>query len=152
MIPMMILPNLMASIDLEYLPLWKAAGIFVGLALPVVILGMLSLNGLGAVRKWVSITMRLLVLALLVLILAGAIQYGLATFSNDAMRRILLITDGNQNAGDLDAALTAAAAQHVPIDVMPLTYNVLNEVIVERLVAPSFRRENDAFDISVVLM
>jgi len=233
-------------IDLEFMPFWKAALIFAALAIPIIWLGMRSLAGMGPVRKWVAIAIRLLVLLMLVLILAGArwnrmhkdvqvmvvrdnsqstmhvrgypgrnldesiedylraasdprhkihrddrigvisfdrtplidsmpnttllldarairdkgnatdiasaIQLALATFQKDAMRRILLITDGNQTAGDLEGALTAAVSQNVPIDVMKLSYNVNNEVLIDRLSAPSWKRESDAFDIFVSLL
>ncbi|HEV8379121.1 MAG TPA: glutamine amidotransferase [Tepidisphaeraceae bacterium] len=233
-------------IDLEYMPGWKAALIFGALAAPIVLLGMRSLAGLGAVRKWVAIALRLLVLLMLVLILAGArwnrmhkdvqvmvvrdnsqstmhvrsypgrnldesiedylrsasdpkhkihrddrigvisfdrtplidsmpnttllldarairdkgnatdmasaIQLALATFQKDAMRRILLVSDGNQTAGDLEGALAAAVSQGVPIDVMKLSYNVNNEVLIDRLSAPSWKRESDPFDIFISLI
>ncbi len=233
-------------IDLEYMPGWKAALIFAALAAPIVLLGIRSLAGMGPVRKWVAIVLRLMVLLLLVLILAGArwqrvhkdvqvmvvrdnsqstmhvrgypgrnldesiedylrasadpkhkthrddrigvisfdrtplidsmpnttllldarairdkgnatdiasaIQLALATFQKDAMRRILLISDGNQTAGDLEGALSAAVSQGVPIDVMKLSYNVNNEVLIDRLSAPSWKRESDAFDIFVSLI
>ena len=85
--------------------------------------------------------------------IASAIQLALATSPRDAMRRILLISDGlHTAAGDLEAALAAAVAQRVPIDVMPLRFNVTNEVLVERVVAPSWKRESDAFDVSVSLV
>src|SRR6266850_5574615 len=233
-------------IDLEYMPYWKAALIFGALAVPIIWLGMRSLAGMGPVRKWVAIVLRLLVLLMLVLILAGArwnrmhkdvqvmvvrdnsqstmhvrgypgrnldesiedylrvaadpkhkihrddrigvisfdrtplidsmpnttllldarairdkgnstdiasaIQLALATFQKDAMRRILLITDGNQTAGDLEGALAAAVSQGVPIDVMKLSYHVNNEVLIDRLSAPSWKRESDAFDIFVSMI
>src|SRR3954465_12013516 len=59
-------------IDLEYMPWWKAILIWCALAVPIVWLGMRSLTGMGPVRKWVAIAIRLLVLLMLVLILAGA--------------------------------------------------------------------------------
>src|SRR3712207_7493443 len=49
------------------------------------------------------------------------------------------------------AALTAAAAANVQIDVMPLEYNVQNEVLFDRLVAPTWKRENEPFTIDVIL-
>ena len=219
-------------IDLEYMPGWKAALIFLALALPIVWMGMRSLAGLGPVRRWVAIGLRLLVLLTLVLIVGGArwkrmhkvvevmvlrdisestdlvrqypgknlqdsideylrnvasdkyrpnkddrigvmsfaarpsidwlpataqelgargireqtngsdiasaIQLALATFQRDAMHRMLLISDGNQTSGDLEGALAAAVAQRIPIDVMKLNYNVQNEVLVERISAPSW--------------
>src|SRR5688572_13062380 len=59
-------------IDLEYMPGWKAALIFLALAVPVVWMGLRSLAGLGPVRRWVAISLRLLVLLTLVLIVGGA--------------------------------------------------------------------------------
>ena len=61
---------------------------------------------------------------------AAAIQLALASLHKDAMHRLLLIWDGNATTGDLNNAISAAVAQHVPIDVMPLNYNINNEVIV----------------------
>src|SRR5436190_2849636 len=57
---------------LEYLSGWAALGLFAILALPIILLGMRSLNGLGPVRKWVAIGVRLAVLLLFVLIIGGA--------------------------------------------------------------------------------
>jgi uncharacterized membrane protein len=88
---------------------------------------------------------------------AAAIQLGLATMGRDTMRRMLLIWDGNATAGDqgeqgvLDQAVTAAAAQHVPIDVMPLHYRIGHEVTLERLAAPPWKSPDEAFSLEVVL-
>src|SRR5688500_3859663 len=233
-------------IDLEWMPGWKAALIWLALAVPVVLLGMRSLAGLGPVRQWVSIGFRLLVLLTLVLIIGGArwkrehksldlmvlrdnsrsvdqfrgytgknitdavddflskaaadarkkhkddrigvisfdrtplidsmphtsvildarairekgsgtdiasaIQLVLATFQRDAMRRIVLISDGNQTSGDIEGAIAAAVSQGVPIDVMRLSYSVKNEVLVDRISAPSWRKEGEAFDVFVSLV
>jgi len=233
-------------LTLEYLPWWQAGALFALLAAPILFLGMRSLNGLGPVRKWVAIGIRLAVLLLFILIIggvrfqrtnkdlevivlrdisestaqvrqypgktlqesldeqlrklsdpkngkpvrdrmgvisfhsgalidempktaklelqsrairgtgngtdpAGAIQLALATFGKDAMHRMVLYWDGNQTAGDLDAAINAAAAQNVQIDVVPLEYNVQNEVLFDRLVAPTWKRENEPFTIDVIL-
>ncbi len=221
--------------------------LFLALALPIVLLGVKSLAGLGPTRKWTAIVVRLLVILTLVLILGGvtwtrtaedvhvmvlrdvsqstdqvraypgpsldesvnqflrdatknnaetgkkaadrvgvisfaeqayvdsvgdttlrldaraireraggtdvasAIQLGLATLQKDAMHRLLLIWDGNQTTGDLDTALNAAAAVHVPVDVMPLNYDVKNEVLVDRFVAPTWKRENEPFTIDLII-
>ncbi|MDW8262130.1 MAG: hypothetical protein RMJ35_06360, partial [Phycisphaerales bacterium] len=82
---------------------------------------------------------------------AAAIQLALATLGRDAMHRLLLIWDGNSTSGDLEQALAAAAAAGVPIDVMPLHYNIQNEVLLERFSAPTWKRENEAFSIDVYL-
>ncbi len=230
---------------LEYLTPLQALGLFAALAIPVTLLAVRSLAGLGPVRRWVALGVRLLVLLLLVLILAGvrwqrtntvlevmvlrdisqstqqgrdfpgkslqtslddflteatgadkdkkpadrigvisfhnralidalpnislrldakairdagngtdvasAINLALATMNRDAMHRLMLVWDGNATEGDIDNAISAAVAQRVPIDVIPLSYDVKNEVMVERFVAPTWKRENEPYTIEVVL-
>src|SRR3954467_15321522 len=52
---------------------WRQALLIFGaLALPIVLLAIRSLAGLGPVRRWVALGARLLVLLMFVLILAGA--------------------------------------------------------------------------------
>lgn len=82
---------------------------------------------------------------------AGALQLGLASMGSNAMHRMLLIWDGNATAGDLSAALAAASSQHVPIDVMPLQYNVEHEVMMDKFIAPTRRQEGQPFNIDVYL-
>jgi uncharacterized membrane protein len=243
-------PHMLAltwPLQMEYIAGWKVCLMFLVGAVPIVWLGVRSLAGLGPVRKWVAIGLRLAVLLLSLMILAGvrwqrehkdlevmvlrdisestnqvknfpgapskplqaaldnyfnelsgdptkkpgdrigvlsfhqsalidalpntkllldaravrepgngtdpagAIQLGLASMSNDAMRRMLLVWDGNLTTGDLESALATAAAQHVPIDVMPLRYDVSNEVLVDRFIAPTWKRENEPFTLEVIL-
>jgi hypothetical protein len=80
---------------------------------------------------------------------AAAIQLGLATMQKDAMHRMLLIWDGNPTMGDLDAAINAAVAAKVPIDVMPLHYDVQHEVMMDKIVAPTWRRKNEPFTLDI---
>jgi hypothetical protein len=82
---------------------------------------------------------------------AAAIQLGLATLQKDTLQRVVLLWDGNATTGDLEAALNAASAARVPIDVMPLKYDVRNEVLVDRFVAPTRKRENEPFTLEVYL-
>ena len=82
---------------------------------------------------------------------AAAIQLALASLGEDARHRLLLVWDGNRTDGDLDAAVAAAKAQGVPVDVMPLKYRVQNETFVERFVAPTWRREKEPFSLDVIL-
>src|SRR5437870_13656879 len=58
-------------VTLEYFRWWQAALLFIALGLPIVLLGMRSLSGLGPVRKWVAIGTRLAVLLLFILVLGG---------------------------------------------------------------------------------
>src|SRR3954453_21137486 len=57
---------------MEYLAGWQATLLFLALATPITLLAMRSLAGLGPVRRWVALSIRLIVLLLLVLIVAGA--------------------------------------------------------------------------------
>src|SRR5689334_10852455 len=61
-----------SPITLEYLTWYQALGLFAGAGAIFVLMGMRSLAGLGAVRQWVAIIIRLLVLALFVLVIGGA--------------------------------------------------------------------------------
>src|SRR4029450_10585284 len=61
-----------SPITLEYLTWYQALGLFAAVSLPIVLLGMRSLNGLGPVRKWVAIAIRMLVVLLFVLVIGGA--------------------------------------------------------------------------------
>jgi Mg-chelatase subunit ChlD len=67
-----ILADLTSPLRLEYLSIPGAALLFVALALPVIWLGMRSLNWLGTTRKWVAISLRLSVIWVLVLLICGA--------------------------------------------------------------------------------
>jgi uncharacterized membrane protein len=234
-----------ATLRLDYFSPWTALEIFAVLGTITVLLGIRSLAGLGPVRRWVAIGVRLLVLALLILILgdvqwvrrntavevmvvrqisrstqlvknfpgqflqssiddyliqaanpanspshkegdkvgeisfneqpfidaipseklslnarairgpgtgtdaAAAIELGLASMDSNAMHRLLLIWDGNDTQGDLESALAAAEGQHVPIDVMPLQYNVTHEVMLDKFIAPTWRQEGQPFTIEV---
>lgn len=82
---------------------------------------------------------------------AAAIQLGLATFNPDARKRLLLIWDGNQTEGDLEAAVELAKKENIPIDVMPLEWDVGNEVFIKEFVAPTWRREGEPFSLGVIL-
>lgn len=80
---------------------------------------------------------------------ASALELALATFGPDAMHRILLIWDGNQTLGNVDPVVARAKSMNIPIDVMPLKYSVTNEVLMERFVGPSWKRENEPFDVDL---
>lgn len=82
---------------------------------------------------------------------AAGLQLAMATMSPDAMHRLVLVSDGNPNLGDTDAAVNAAVAQGVPIDVVAMAYDVQNDVMVDRFVSPSWKRENEPFTLTVVL-
>jgi Ca-activated chloride channel family protein len=227
-------------LELEYLSWPLALLLLAGLSTFIVLLGMRALTGMSAARRWVAISIRLLVVVLLLVLIGGprwkrvskdlevvvmrdispsvgnvvefpgptlqssldkyisdagktkkpdadlygqisfddralidvlpsatptiysrairhvgqgtniaaAIQLGLATFGHN-MRRLVLISDGNPTQGDTDAAVDAAVAQHVPIDVMPLHYDIQHEVMLDKIVAPTWRHEKEPFTLDI---
>jgi Ca-activated chloride channel family protein len=78
-----------------------------------------------------------------------AIQLALATMPQDTMHRIVLFSDGNATTGDLDQAVRAATSEHIPIDVMPLRYEIDHEISIDKLVAPSSTKQNAPFTLDV---
>lgn len=53
--------------------------------------------------------------------IADAIQLGLTLLPAESQRRLVLLSDGGENSGDAQQAARLAAAQGVPIDVIPLS-------------------------------
>ncbi len=54
--------------------------------------------------------------------IAQAFRLALASFPADTARRIVLLTDGNENAGDVMHEVAIAEANHVSVDVVPMRY------------------------------
>jgi len=82
---------------------------------------------------------------------AGAVRAAMALFPPDSGQRIVLVTDGNDTSGDLEAAAREAAAAGITIDILPALYQVEHEVMVERLFAPNEAREGQTVPLRVVL-
>ncbi len=83
--------------------------------------------------------------------LAAAMRLALASFPEDAARRMVVVSDGNENLGNaLDEARQLAAAG-VGIDVVPIRYAKRGEVIVERVILPNDVRHGQPFDLKVVI-
>ena len=83
--------------------------------------------------------------------LATAIQRAKAMFPHDAAKRIVLVTDGNQNLGDAQREAHTAAVAGVSLDVVPVMLSARNEVSVEKVDMPASARRGQPFDLRVVL-
>ncbi len=68
--------------------------------------------------------------------IAAAMKLAQATFPEDAARRIVLVTDGNQNQGNALEQAQALAAAGIGIDVVP-SATARADVAVERVILPS---------------
>jgi uncharacterized membrane protein/Mg-chelatase subunit ChlD len=82
--------------------------------------------------------------------LSTAMRLAQAAFPEDAARRIVLVTDGNENLGDAMEEARGLSGAGVGIDVVPVRYVRRGEVILERLAIPSNVRKGQPFDLRVV--
>lgn len=83
--------------------------------------------------------------------LAAALKLALAAFPDETAKRIVVVTDGNENLGAVDDQLPALGRAGVGIDVVPVRYRGRADVVVERLSVPSDVRRGQPFDLHVVL-
>lgn len=74
-----------------------------------------------------------------------ALQTAITLFPPNSMKRIVLISDGNSNRGDVDKAIKLANLANVEIDVMQLEALGSNEVLALSLDIPGKTRLNEAF-------
>src|SRR4051812_27267331 len=83
--------------------------------------------------------------------LANAMQRAMSMFPHDAAKRIVLVTDGNQNVGDALAEARSVAEAGVSIDVMPVPLDRRSDVAVEKIAMPPDVRRNQPFEVRVVV-
>ncbi len=69
--------------------------------------------------------------------IGAGLRMAMAAFPEGFARRIVLLSDGNENLGRLTDELDAAAANGIVVDVVPLRYRYDNEIVFDRLVAPA---------------
>lgn len=83
--------------------------------------------------------------------LADGVQMAMAIAPPNTAVRILLISEGNQTAGDLKETARIAAINGIPVDVLPLRYQYDREVIFKRLAAPSKARSGETVSLRFIL-
>lgn len=83
--------------------------------------------------------------------IAAAIRLGLASFDPGVRRRLLLVSDGNATQGDTDAALATAASLRIPVDVLPLGYDIRRDAVLESLHAPVWVRRGEPYTIDATV-
>lgn len=84
--------------------------------------------------------------------LAGAIRLASAAFPEGKARRIVLLSDGNETAGDAEEAAEVARVDGIPIDIVALgIQEAAFEVAVLDLEAPTERRAGEPFDLRIVV-
>src|SRR5690606_19108139 len=83
--------------------------------------------------------------------LAAAMKLAQATFPEDSSRRIVIVTDGNENLGDAEAIARLLAEDGVGIDVVPIDLGDRPEVFVERMAIPADVRTGQPFEVRAVV-
>jgi len=82
--------------------------------------------------------------------IGAAIKLALAAFPRQGARRIVLLTDGNENQGNAREATRRARAEGADIYAVPLKNDLAGEVLVERLVVPQEVKFGESFLVRVV--
>lgn len=80
-----------------------------------------------------------------------AIRLAMAMFLPERAKRILLVSDGNQNVGDAADCAKSLAEQGIETDVLPVTYNRKSDVLFEKMATPGRVALGEACELSFVL-
>jgi uncharacterized membrane protein len=83
--------------------------------------------------------------------LARAARLALALLPSDTAGRIVLISDGNENVGDILREAEQFSAADIPIDVVPVDYEHTQEVVVEQLRAPPNASLDETINLQLIL-
>ena len=83
--------------------------------------------------------------------IASAIRLAMAMFPHDTGKRVVLISDGNDNMGDVRTEAQRARADGVVIDVVPLWYAHDNEIYFDRLMAPTYAEMGEQVPIRMLI-
>ena len=83
--------------------------------------------------------------------LDAALKLAQASFPEHAARRIVVVTDGNENLGNARVAARQLAENGIGIDVVPVRTEAGREVTVEKVVLPPDVRQGQPYDVRVVL-
>ncbi len=81
--------------------------------------------------------------------LAGAIRLATAAFPETGQKRLVLLTDGNENVGDAMSAVLAAKPLGVTVDVVPMGVARINDISVQRLQIPPKLKKAQAFEVKI---
>ncbi|MCD6049327.1 MAG: von Willebrand factor type domain protein [Verrucomicrobia bacterium] len=83
--------------------------------------------------------------------IGAAIRLGAAALPEHGQRRLVILSDGNENSGDAMAAVLAAKPLGVSVDVLPLSLSRGGDVSVQKLSLPSKLKVGQAFEVKILL-
>ena len=68
--------------------------------------------------------------------IASALKLAQASFPEDTAKRIVIVTDGNENLGDARTIASSLAENGIGIDVVPISLKAREEVAIEKISSP----------------
>jgi uncharacterized membrane protein len=83
--------------------------------------------------------------------LGAAIRLGTAAFPETGQKRLIVMSDGNENLGDAMAAVLAARPLGVTVDVIPLGVERGNDVSVQKLGLPAKVKKGQTFETRIFI-
>ena len=83
--------------------------------------------------------------------LEGAFKLAQSSFTEDSAKRIVLVTDGNENIGDVQTIGAVLADDGIGIDVVPIKLSARSEVAVEKVTLPPNVRKGQAVETRVIV-
>lgn len=83
--------------------------------------------------------------------ISAALRLALAAFPADHMKRIVLLSDGNENSGAAQEVARMSRNTGVPIDVLPIRYESTTDARIEKIVLPSRTSKDAPFDVKIHL-
>ncbi len=83
--------------------------------------------------------------------LESALKLAQASFPEDTAKRIVIVTDGNENLGDAASVAPSLASNGIGIDVVPVRLLARSEVAVEKVTLPADIRRGTPFEVRTVL-
>ena len=81
--------------------------------------------------------------------IASAIRLGTAAFPETGQKRLVLLSDGNENVGDAFAAVLAARPLGVSVDIVPLGVARGGDVSVQKLSLPGNLKKGQTFEVKI---
>ena len=83
--------------------------------------------------------------------IASALKLAQASFPEDSAKRVVIVTDGNENLGDARTVARTLADAGIGIDVVPIRLDSQAEVAVEKIALPPDIRRGQPIEARVVL-
>jgi uncharacterized membrane protein/Mg-chelatase subunit ChlD len=83
--------------------------------------------------------------------LESALNLAQASMPEDTSRRIVIVTDGNENIGQVQNQIRRIAESGIGIDVVPVILDAKSEVLVEKIDLPNNIRKGQPFEARVVV-